>query len=250
MALRKLVAGNWKMNGSLASLAELDAIAAAAQVQPSVDVAVCPPFTLIAPAVARAPGLAIGAQDCHGGAKGAHTGCISAAMLVEAGAKLAIVGHSERRADQKESDADVQAKAVAAIAAGMIAIVCVGETEAERDAGRAVAIVAAQLDGSIPRDVTGATLVVAYEPVWAIGTGRTPSTGDVAEMHAAIRGKLTALLGPEGGKVRILYGGSVKPDNARELLAVADVDGALVGGASLTAAQFVPIIAGAAAASE
>ena len=249
MALRKLVAGNWKMNGSLASLAELDAIAAAARAQPSVDVAVCPPFTLIAPAAARAPTLAIGAQDCHGAPKGAHTGCTSAAMLVEAGAKLAIVGHSERRADQQESDAEVQAKAMAAIAAGLIAIVCVGETEAERDAGRAVAVVEAQLDGSIPRDGTGATLVVAYEPVWAIGTGRTPSTGDVAEMHAAIRGKLGALLGAEGGKVRILYGGSVKPDNARELLAVADVDGALVGGASLTAAQFVPIIEGAAAAS-
>ena len=249
MALRKLVAGNWKMNGSLASLAELDAIAAAARAQPSVDVAVCPPFTLIAPAAARAPTLAIGAQDCHGAPKGAHTGCTSAAMLVEAGAKLAIVGHSERRTDQQESDAEVQAKAMAAIAAGLIAIVCVGETEAERDAGRAVAVVEAQLDGSIPRDGTGATLVVAYEPVWAIGTGRTPSTGDVAEMHAAIRGKLGALLGAEGGKVRILYGGSVKPDNARELLAVADVDGALVGGASLTAAQFVPIIEGAAAAS-
>ena len=249
MALRKLVAGNWKMNGSLASLAELDAIAAAARAQPSVDVAVCPPFTLIAPAAARAPTLAIGAQDCHSAPKGAHTGCTSATMLVEAGAKLAIVGHSERRADQQESDAEVQAKAMAAIAAGLIAIVCVGETEAERDAGRAVAIVEAQLDGSIPRDGTGATLVVAYEPVWAIGTGRTPSTGDVAEMHAAIRGKLGALLGAEGGKVRILYGGSVKPDNARELLAVADVDGALVGGASLTAAQFVPIIEGAAAAS-
>ena len=249
MALRKLVAGNWKMNGSLASLAELDAIAAAARAQPSVDVAVCPPFTLIAPAAARAPTLAIGAQDCHGAPKGAHTGCTSATMLVEAGAKLVIVGHSERRADQQESDAEVQAKAMAAIAAGLIAIVCVGETEAERDAGRAVAVVEAQLDGSIPRDGTGVTLVVAYEPVWAIGTGRTPSTGDVAEMHAAIRGKLGALLGAEGGKVRILYGGSVKPDNARELLAVADVDGALVGGASLTAAQFVPIIEGAAAAS-
>ena len=249
MALRKLVAGNWKMNGSMASLAELDAIAAAAQAQPSVDVAVCPPFTLIAPAAARTPALAIGAQDCHGAAKGAHTGCTSAALLVEAGAKLAIVGHSERRADQQESDAEVQAKATAAIAAGLMAIVCVGETEAERDAGRAGAIGEAQLDGSSPRDGTGATLVVAYEPVWAIGTGRTPSTADVAEMHSAIRGKLAALLGAEGGKVRILYGGSVKPDNARELLAVADVDGALVGGASLTAAQFVPIIEGAAAAS-
>ena len=248
MALRKLVAGNWKMNGSLGSLAELDAIAAAAGTHGSVDVAVCPPFTLIAPAVSRAPGLAIGAQDCHGQAKGAHTGCISAAMLAEAGARLAIVGHSERRADQHETDVEVQAKAAAALGAGLTAIVCVGETEAERDAGRAIAVVEGQLDGSIPQGGTGMTLVVAYEPVWAIGTGRTPSTADVAEMHAAIRAKLTALLGEEGAKVRILYGGSVKPDNAKELMSVADVDGALVGGASLTAAQFVPIIEGAAAA--
>ena len=250
MALRKLVAGNWKMNGSLASLAELDAILAAAQAQPSVDVAICPPFTLIAPAAARVPALSIGAQDCHSQPKGAHTGCVSAPMLVEAGAKLAIVGHSERRADQHETDAEVQAKAAAAIAAGLVAIVCVGETEAERDAGRAVAVVEGQLDGSIPRDGTAVTLVVAYEPVWAIGTGRTPSTGDVAEMHAAIRRRLGELLGGEGAQVRILYGGSVKPDNARELLSVAEVDGALVGGASLTAAQFVPIIQGAAASSD
>lgn len=249
MGLRKLVAGNWKMNGSLGALAELDAIAAAAKEQGSVDVAVCPPFTLIAPAAARQPDLAIGAQDCHGEPKGAHTGCVSAAMLVEAGAQLVIVGHSERRADQHETDAEVQGKAIAAIAAGLTAIVCVGETEAERDAGRAVAVVEGQLDGSIPRGDAAATLVVAYEPVWAIGTGRTPSTADVAEMHAAIRARLTLLLGAAGAGVRILYGGSVKPDNARELLSVADVDGALVGGASLTAAQFVPIIEGAAAAS-
>jgi triosephosphate isomerase len=158
-----------------------------------------------------------------------------------------IVGHSERRADQHETDAEVCAKAQAAIAAGLLAIVCVGETEAERDAGRAVAVVAGQLDGSVPREGTGATLVVAYEPVWAIGTGRTPSVADVAEMHGAIRAKLRELLGEVGARVRILYGGSVKPDNARELLSVPDVDGALVGGASLTAAQFVPIIEAAAA---
>ena len=248
MALRKLIAGNWKMNGSLAALAELDAIAAAAVKNGNVDVAICPPFTLIAPAAARQPGLAIGSQDCHQNAKGAHTGCVSAAMLVEAGAKLAIVGHSERRTDQFETDAVVRAKAEAAIAAGLIAIVCVGETEAERDAGRALAVVEGQLDGSVPPAGTGATLVVAYEPVWAIGTGRTPSVGDVAEMHAAIRAKLKALLGDEGAKVRILYGGSVNGKNAAELLAVADVDGGLVGGASLTAELFVPIIeAGAAA---
>jgi triosephosphate isomerase len=248
MALRKLVAGNWKMNGSLAALAELDAIRAAADAHAGLDVAICPPFTLIAPAVAHAPSLAIGAQDCHAAIKGAHTGCISAAMLAEAGATLAIVGHSERRTDQHETDREVQGKASAAIAAGLIAIVCVGETEAQRDAGDAVAVVERQLDGSIPNESRGETLVVAYEPVWAIGTGRTPSIGDVAEMHSAIRGRLGELLGAEGAKVRILYGGSVKPDNAKELMAVADVDGALVGGASLTAAQFVPIIEGAAAA--
>jgi len=246
MALRKLVAGNWKMNGSLAALAELDAIAAVAAKQPRVDVAICPPFTLIAPAAARAPALAIGAQDCHAADKGAHTGCISAAMLREAGARLAIVGHSERRTDQHETDEEVRAKAGSAIAAGLIAIVCVGETEAQRDAGDAVAVVERQLDGSIPPGSTDAALVVAYEPVWAIGTGRTPSTNDVAQMHAAIRAKLVELLGEHGAGVRILYGGSVKPDNAQELLSVPDVDGALVGGASLTAAQFVPIIEGAA----
>jgi len=242
MALRKLVAGNWKMNGNRASLAELDGIQAAAAANAGVDVAVCPPFTLVAPAAERAPGLAIGAQDCHAAAKGAHTGCISAAMLREAGAKLVIVGHSERRADQHETDAEVRAKAQAAIAAGLIAIVCVGETEAERDAGHALAVVEGQLDGSVPTEGNGETLVVAYEPVWAIGTGRTPSVADVAEMHAAIRARLESLLGANGASVRILYGGSVKPDNAAELMAVADVDGALVGGASLTAALFVPII--------
>jgi triosephosphate isomerase len=247
MALRKLVAGNWKMNGSLAALAELESILAAAEAHAGLDVAICPPFTLIAAAAQRVPGLVIGAQDVHMAQKGAHTGCISAAMLVEAGASLAIVGHSERRADNGETDAEVQAKAAAAISAGLIAIVCVGETETQRDAGEALSVVTGQLDGSVPRDGSGATLVIAYEPVWAIGTGRTPSTGDVAEMHAAIRAKLIELLGEEGARVRILYGGSVKPDNAAELMAVADVDGALVGGASLTAAQFVPIIAGAAA---
>lgn len=247
MALRKLVAGNWKMNGSLGSLAELDAIKAAADANGNVDVAICPPFTLIAPAAQRQPKLAIGAQDCHQSEKGAHTGCVSAAMLKEAGAVMVIVGHSERRTDQGESDALVRAKAEVALATGLTAIVCVGETEAQRDAGKAVNVVEGQLDGSVPPAGQGANLVVAYEPVWAIGTGRTPSVGDVAEMHAAIRAKLIGLLGDEGGKVRILYGGSVKPDNAHELMAVADVDGALVGGASLTAAQFVPIIEGAAA---
>jgi triosephosphate isomerase len=230
MTLRKLIAGNWKMHGSLAALSEIETIAAASA-RRDVDVAICPPFTLIAPATGR--GVVIGAQDCHAAAKGAHTGCVSAAMLVEAGAIYCIVGHSERRADSHETDAEVKAKAEAVIAAGMTAIVCVGETVEQRQAGHAVAVVAAQLAGSLPeaRD----NLVVAYEPVWAIGTGLTPSAADVAEMHAAIRGIV-------GSAVRVLYGGSVKASNAAELLHVANVDGALVGGASLTAADFVPII--------
>ena len=242
MALRKLVAGNWKMNGTRASLAELDAIVAAARANQAADVAICPPFTLVAAAAERAGGVAIGGQDCHVAVKGAHTGCVSAEMLADSGAAYVIVGHSERRADCHECDADVRAKAEAAFAAGLIAILCVGETEGQRDEGAAVMTVGGQLDGSVPPSATAAQLVIAYEPVWAIGTGRTPSVGDVAEMHAMIRAKLIDLLGEEGGKVRILYGGSVKPENAHELLSVADVDGALVGGASLTAAQFVPII--------
>ena len=241
MTRRKLVAGNWKMNGSLAQLDELEAIAAAAGAAPAVDVALCVPATLIAPAAARRQ-VRIGAQDVHFNESGPHTGNISAAMLREAGATMVIVGHSERRTDHFERDDDVRAKAEAAIAAGLVAIVCVGETEAERDAGDAVAVVERQLDGSVPPAGTGATLVVAYEPVWAIGTGRTPTTADVAEMHAAIRARLAAILGAEAEQVRILYGGSVKPSNARELLHVADVDGALVGGASLTAKDFVPIV--------
>lgn len=242
MAIRKFVVGNWKMNGSLAQLAELDAIAEVASQLARVDVAVCPPATLVAPASARQPDLMIGAQDCHAAKSGAHTGCISAAMLAEAGARLVIVGHSERRTDYFESDADVRAKASAVIDAGLAAIVCVGESDAQRDAGQATAVVDAQLDGSIPLIGTSVNLVVAYEPVWAIGTGRTPTSADIADMHRTIRTKLIAVLGDEGLHVRILYGGSVKPSNAAAIMAIADVNGALVGGASLTAADFVPII--------
>ena len=246
MARRTLIAGNWKMNGDRAALAELDGIAAAAIAAPGVDVAVAVPATLIAPAHARVPGLAIGAEDVHAMDKGAHTGCVSAAMVREAGASFTIVGHSERRADCGETDADVKAKAEAARRNGLAAILCVGETLAQRDAGDAEAVATAQLAASLPDGAAADWLSIAYEPVWAIGTGRTPTVADVAAMHGAIRGKLRAMIGAEADAMRLLYGGSVTPDNARELLGAGDVDGALVGGASLTAAKFLPIIAAAA----
>jgi triosephosphate isomerase len=245
-ARRKLIAGNWKMNGSLAQLGELAAIAEAARAAPNVDVAICPPFTLIAPAVACAGGVPIGGQDCHHKPSGAHTGNVSAGMLKEAGASLAIVGHSERRADQGEKDEIVRAKAAAALAVGLTAIVCVGESDEQRRAGRAVEVVTGQLSASLPEPSDEAELVVAYEPIWAIGTGNVATPADVAEMHAAIRARLVEQLGELGQGVRILYGGSVKADNAAELMAVPDVDGALVGGASLKAADFVPIVEAAA----
>ncbi len=237
MALRKLIAGNWKMN---AAMAEMDAISRAAAAHGDVDVAVCAPATLIS--ATMRPSIRVGAQDCHWNAYGAHTGCLSVAMLADAGATMVIVGHSERRADNHETSEEVRMKAQAAVAGGLTAIICVGETEAERDAGQAVAVVTTQLAASLPPASTGASTVIAYEPVWAIGTGRTPLAADVAEMHAAVRAELVRLLGPEGTQLRILYGGSVKPSNASELLAIPDVDGALVGGASLKAADFVPII--------
>lgn len=240
---RKLIAGNWKMNGSLAALAELDAIAAAATASPSVDVAVAVPATLIAPAAARVPGLAIGAQDVHAADSGAHTGCLAASMAREAGARFTIVGHSERRADQHETDADVKAKAEAAHRNGLTVILCVGESLAERDAGRAETVVTGQLAASLPAGAAGDWLSIAYEPIWAIGTGRVAGVDDVVTMHAAIRAKLTTLIGDGAAGMRILYGGSVSAANAGELLAAANVDGALVGGASLTADKFVPIIA-------
>lgn len=241
---RKLVAGNWKMHGVKADLPEIRAIAAAQD--DAVDSALCVPFTLIAAAADVAPSLAIGAQDVHAAEKGAHTGCISAAMLLESGATLTIVGHSERRADQHESDQDVKAKAEAAHKAGLGVILCIGETLAERDAGRAEEVVTAQIEGSLPANASADWLSLAYEPVWAIGTGRTPTEADVAAMHGAIRAKLRALVGDEADRLRILYGGSVNGANAASLLSCADVDGALVGGASLTADKFVPIIEAAA----
>ena len=243
---RKLIVGNWKMNGRLAQLTEVAAIAAAAKKAGGIDVALCPPFTLIAPAVARSGGLPIGGQDCHAADSGAHTGAVSAAMLKEAGARLVIVGHSERRDEAGESDDMVRAKAQAASRCGLQTIVCVGESESEREAGRAVEVVTAQLRGSVPDGGGEGELVIAYEPIWAIGTGKVATPDDVAEMHAAIRAFLNDWFGERGGRVRILYGGSVKGDNAASLFAIPDVDGALVGGASLTAEAFVPIIEAAA----
>ena len=244
--MRVLIAGNWKMNGSRAMLAELDRIAEAADAHPQVDVAIAPPFTLLADAGPRAGQVLIGGQDCHPAAKGAHTGCISADMLVEMGAHFVICGHSERRAEFGESDSLIQAKATAAQAAGLIAVVCVGEDEPERDEGRAIPVVAGELDGGVPPASKADNLVVSYEPAWAIGTGRTPTMMQICEMHAMIRAKLIQLLGEEGTRVRILYGGSVNPANAAQILACEDVNGALVGGASLTADVFLPIVKAAA----
>jgi triosephosphate isomerase len=242
---RKLVIGNWKMNGSRAALAELAPIAAAARAAAGVDVAVCPPFPLIPLAVPRAGGLAVGAQDCHWKESGAHTGSVSAAMLKEVGARLVIVGHSERRAEQGETDEIVRMKATAALAQGLQTIVCVGETEEERLADRHHERVIAQLEASLPEPAE-ADLVIAYEPIWAIGTGRTATPADAAAMHAAIREHLVSRFGDAGARIRILYGGSCNGTNAAAMFAVPDVDGALVGGASLTAEAFVPIVEAAA----
>ena len=229
-----LIVGNWKMNGVTASLGEIIAMAARD------DLWVAPPFTLVAAAVAAGQGrVRIGGQDCHANASGAHTGCVSAAMLADAGAGFVIVGHSERRTGNAETDADVRAKAIAGRAAGLDVIVCVGETEGQRDVGQVEAVVGQQLAGSLPDSVDG--LIIAYEPVWAIGTGRTPTPQDVAAVHGFIRAQLLARFGDAGQGVRILYGGSVKPENANVLLNIADVGGALVGGASLTASSLVAI---------
>ena len=241
--MRKLAAGNWKMNGSRADLAQARQLADM-HLEPSVDILLCPPATLIMQAaalLADSP-VTIGGQDCHVAPSGAHTGDISAAMLADAGASAVILGHSERRADHGETDADVQAKASAAHAARLIAIICVGETLAQRDAGDTLAVVGAQLDGSLPQGATAQNTVIAYEPVWAIGTGKVPSDEQIAEVHGALRARLIARIGDAGQQVRLLYGGSVKPDNASQIFAIADVDGALVGGASLKADDFSHII--------
>ena len=248
MARRKLIVGNWKMHGLAADIAEIEKIAEAAARFPQVDVGVCVPATLIERAVRAVPNLPIGAQDVHHAEAGAHTGCISTAMLADAGAAIVIVGHSERREAQRESDEHVRAKAEAGLKAGLLVILCVGESLAVREAGDAVATVERQLDASLPRGVEVAGLAIAYEPIWAIGTGQVPTIADIAEMHAALRRRLVAAYGDAGASIRILYGGSVKASNAAEIFAVPDVDGALVGGASLQAADFLPIVAAAAAA--
>src|SRR5688572_7243214 len=245
--MNKLVAGNWKMHGVAADLEQVRAIAEASRRLSSVDVALCVPATLIERAARAVPGFAIGAQDVHFADKGAHTGCVCTAMLTDAGASLTIVGHSERREAQRESDAEVKAKAEAALAAGLQVILCVGESLDAREAGEAVSTVDAQLAASLPAEIADpGKFSVAYEPIWAIGTGKVASCEDIAEMHHAVRERLVRAYGDAGERVRILYGGSVKASNAPEIFAVAEVDGALVGGASLKADDFVPIIAAAA----
>ena len=241
--MKKLVAGNWKMHGLAADLQEIEEIAKAASAYPSVDVALCVPSILIERAARAVPGLPIGAQDVHHAEKGAHTGCTSAHMLLDAGARLTIVGHSERRDAQREGDADVKAKAEAALSVGLAVILCVGESLAVRDSGGAVATVVAQLEASLPGSLGQAGLAIAYEPIWAIGTGKVPTMGEIGEMHAAIRRTLEKRYA--GSEIRILYGGSVKGSNAAEIFAVPDVDGALVGGAALDPGDFGGIVSAA-----
>lgn len=241
----KLIAGNWKMNGDIAMARSLSQAIAAGVPTIDVDVVLCPPFTALATAAETVAGsrVAIGGQDCHNAASGAHTGDIAAPMLADLGCGYVIVGHSERRAGHGESDVQVRAKTAAAHAAGLIAIVCVGESEAQRDAGEAVVTVARQIEGSLPDDSTAANTIVAYEPVWAIGTGRTPTLDQIAEMHNEMRRTIGHRLSPDAAEgVRLLYGGSVNAENASGILALDGVDGALVGGASLTAESFLAIV--------
>jgi len=251
MARRKYVVGNWKMHGLAADIAEVRAIAEGAGAFSDVDVALCLPAILIERAVRAVPNFPIGAQDVHFAEKGAHTGNISAAMLRDAGARLTIVGHSERREAQRESNEEVRAKAEAGLASGLSVILCVGESLDVREAGRAVDTVQAQLDASLPHGEGAAAgvparLAVAYEPIWAIGTGKVASPADIAEMHDALRERLVAAYGEAGNEIRIQYGGSVNASNAAEIFAADNVDGALVGGASLTAEKFLPIVEAAA----
>jgi triosephosphate isomerase (TIM) len=247
VGLRKLVAGNWKMHGLSADLAEIEAIASGSLEFSEVDVALCVPASLIERAARAVPGFPIGGQDIHQAKEGPYTGFISVRMLLDAGAKLTIVGHSESREALREADGEVKAKAETAIECGLGVILCVGESLEVREQGAAVATVLAQLDGSLPGKISAhPELAIAYEPIWSIGTGKVPIDDEIGEMHAAIRARLADHYGAPGERVRILYGGSVKSSNAREIFAVSNVDGALVGGASLKAADFIPIVAAAA----
>ena len=242
--MRLLIAGNWKMHGLAQQLGEIETIAASVEAAaPVADILICPPATLIARAVQTAAGrIAIGGQDCQTQIAGAFTGDISTEMLKDAGASAVIVGHSERRQHHGETDAIVAAKAKAARRAGLLAIICIGETKSQRQDGKALSVCGDQIAGSVPDDMTSSAFAIGYEPLWAIGTGHTPTSEQIAEVHAHIRQCLTARLGVEGKTMRILYGGSVKPSNARDILALPDVGGALVGGASLKATDFEAII--------
>jgi triosephosphate isomerase (TIM) len=243
--IRPLVAGNWKMNGTRQSLTEIKAIAEGLgpDLTDAIDALICPPATLlyVSTALTDESALSIGAQDCHAEQSGAFTGDVSAEMIADCQGEYVLVGHSERRTLHGESDADVRAKAQAAASAGLVRVICIGETEAERKSGETLAVLGRQLAGSVPDDATAADTVIAYEPVWAIGTGLTPTTDDIAEAHAFIRGTMEERFAGEGSAMRLLYGGSVKPSNADELLAIANVDGALIGGASLKAEDFLAI---------
>ncbi|SCB34781.1 triose-phosphate isomerase [Rhizobium multihospitium] len=245
--MKKLIVGNWKMNGLASSLAEIEALKGLTG-EAACDIVVCPPFTLVEKAVerARGSGIAIGAQDCHAQTSGAYTGDVSAEMLAEIGARFVILGHSERRSAYKEMDAVVAGKAAAVHGAGLVSIICVGETREERDEGRAIKVVRAQLEASIPNTATSSNTTIAYEPVWAIGTGLVPTLEQIEEIHSSIRQALEKRLGENGQGVRILYGGSVKASNAKAIFGVSNVDGALVGGASLKASEFAGIITAAA----
>ncbi len=246
MKRKKLIVGNWKMNGLKSDLVHIIDISEHAAAHPNADVALCVPTTLIEAAGKISNYVAIGAQDCHAHNDGAHTGCVSATMVAECGARYVIVGHSERRTDQGESNADVKAKAQAVMARNMCAIVCIGESEDQRNSGNAIAIVIEQLNLSLPDvDNIDGALCIAYEPIWAIGTGRIPNMDEVAEMHLAIRQALIIKYGESAHDIHILYGGSMNGDNAQELLSIAHVDGGLVGGASLRATKFTPVIAAA-----
>lgn len=245
MTTKQLIAGNWKMNGLTASLAEIEALAKGLHGKALPEILICPPATLLPVLRQSAPKeINLGGQTCHAKESGAHTGDISAEMLKDAGATYVIVGHSERRTDHKESSAEVAAQAKAAWRAGLSAIICIGETDAERAGGKMEKVLAAQIDASVPKEATAANTAVAYEPIWAIGTGKTASLADIEAAHGFIRTRMEAHLGSAGRAIRLLYGGSVKPSNAKDILSTKGVEGVLVGGASLKAADFLPIIEG------